>query len=150
MAVSLLIYRHVYTNAFNKLIDVDSDTFKCSLHTNTWSPNQDTDNFHDDATNELAASGNYATGGATVSPGVVSTVTTKQYNVDFSDAVWANLTMSAAARKAQVYDSTPGTDATDPVFCYVDFGADQTVAGATFTIQWAAPLPGGVASFSVS
>lgn len=150
MAVTLSMYRQAYVTAFNKEMDIDSDTFKCSLHTNTWTPNQDTDKYWSTPTNELAASGNYAAGGATVSPGVVSTATTKQYNVDFSDAVWANLTMSAAARKAVVYDSTPGTSATDPLFCWVDFGADQTVAGATFTIQWAAPLPGGVASYSVT
>ena len=112
MAVSLLIFRHAYTSGFNKLMDIDSDTFKCSLHTSTFTPSQDANDFFNDATNELAASGNYTAGGATISPGVVSTATTKQYNVDF--------------------------------------GADQTVSGATFTIQWAAPLPGGVASFSVT
>jgi hypothetical protein len=150
MAVSLLIFRHAYTSAFNKLMDVDSDTWKCSLHTVTYVPNQDTHDFFNDATNELAASGNYTAGGATISPGVVSTVTTKQYNIDFSDAVWAALTMSSPARIAVGYDSTPGTAATNPVLFYVDFGADQSVSGATFTIQWAAPLPGGVASFSVT
>jgi len=150
MAVSLLIFRHAYTSGFNNLMDIDSDTFKCSLHTSTFTPSQDANDFQNDLANELAASGNYATGGATISPGVVSTVTTKQYNVDFSDAVWANLTMSSAARYGVGYDSTPGTSATNPLLFYVDFGADQTVSGATFTIQWAAPLPGGVASFSVT
>jgi hypothetical protein len=150
MAVSLLIFRHAYTSGFNKLMDIDSDTFKCSLHTSTFTPSQDANDFQNDLANELAATGNYATGGATISPGVVSTVTTKQYNVDFSDAVWANLTMSSAARYGVGYDSTPGTSATNPLLFYVDFGADQTVSGATFTIQWAAPLPGGVASFSVT
>jgi len=150
MAVSLLIFRHAYTSGFNKLMDIDSDTFKCSLHTSTFTPSQDANDFQNDLANELAASGNYATGGATISPGVVSTVTTKQYNVDFSDAVWANLTMSSAARYGVGYDSTPGTSATNPLLFYVDFEADQTVSGATFTIQWAAPLPGGVASFSVT
>jgi hypothetical protein len=150
MAVTLLLYRHAYTAAFNKLMDVDSDTFKSSLHTSTFAPSQDTNDFFNDATNELAASGNYSSGGATISPGVVSTATTKQYNIDFSDAVWAALTMSSAARYSVGYDSTPGTAATNPVLFYVDFGADQTVSGATFTIQWAAPLPGGVASYSVA
>jgi hypothetical protein len=147
VAVTALIYRQAYVTTFNKEADWDTDTVKTSLHTVTWTPNQDTDKYHSTPTNELAATGNYATGGATVSPLVVSTATTKTYNLDASDAVWANLTMSAASRYAAVYDSTPGTEATRPLLMYVDFGADQTVAGATFTIQWAA---GGIANFTVT
>lgn len=131
-----------------KLANWESDTVKTSLHTSTYTPNQDTHDFWNDATNELAASGNYSTGGATISP-LTGTYTagTNTYAIDGADASWTNLTMSAASRYAVVYDSTPGTSATDPLAMYVDFGADQTVSGATFTIQWAA---GGLWSFAVS
>jgi hypothetical protein len=136
MAATAFLYRLQYTTTYNKEADWDTDTVKTSLHTVTWTPNQDTDKYHSTPTNELAATGNYATGGATISPMTVATPSTKTWTLDASDAVWANLTMSAAARYAVSYDSTPGTEATRPLLSYVDFGADQSVSGATFTIQW--------------
>ena len=61
---------HVYANALvkmlNKIIDWDSDAIKCTLHTNTYSPNYGTHTFQSDLTNELAASGGYSTGGASL------------------------------------------------------------------------------------
>ena len=131
-----------------KLANWESDTVKTSLHTSTYTPNQDTHQFQSSLTNELAATGNYATGGATISP-LTGTYTagTNTYSVAGTNASWTNLTMSAASRYAVVYDSTPGTSGTNPLAIYVDFGADQTVSGATFTIQWAA---GGILAFSVS
>jgi len=147
MAVSLTLCRKFYVSTFNKELDVDSDTWKVSLHTSGWTPAQDTDQYHSTPSNELAASGNYSTGGATISPLSVGVATTKQANITGSNAAWTALTMSAAARYASIYDSTPGTEATRPLLGWVDFGADQTVAGANFTISWAA---GGIAVFSVA
>ncbi len=148
MAVSALWYGLALTSTFNKLADWDSDTVKTSLHTSTYSPSQDSNQFFSNTANELAATGNYAAGGATISPLTASyTGGTNTFALDGADAVWANLTMSAASRYAVVYDSTPGTAATNPLLMYVDFGADQTVSGATFTIQWAA---GGLCSLTVS
>jgi hypothetical protein len=147
MAATITIFRAFMTSSFNKLADWDSDTVKCSLHTSTMSPAQDTWDFFNDLTNELAASGNYSSGGTTISPCSFLTGTSKHTAIDGADAAWTNLTMSSAARYGAVTDTTPGTSATNPLMCWVDFGADQTVSGANFTIQWAA---GGIVDFSVA
>jgi hypothetical protein len=47
---------------------------------------------------------------------------------------WAASTITA--RYAVVADTTPGTAATNPLICYVDFGADVTSSGGNFTITW--------------
>lgn len=147
MAATITIYRAFMTGSFNKLLDADSDTWKCSLHTSTMAPAQDTHDFNNDLTNELAASGNYSTGGVTISPLTFLTGTSKHTAIDGADAAWTSLTMSSAARYGAITDTTPGTSATNPLMCWVDFGADQNVSGANFTIQWAA---GGIVDFSVA
>ena len=43
-----------------------TDTIKCTLHTVTYSFAQDTDDFFNDATNELSTAGGYTAGGVTL------------------------------------------------------------------------------------
>lgn len=57
-----------------KSIDLDSDTIKMSLHTSTYSPNLATDDFFNDATNELGTAGGYTAGGATLANKATSLV----------------------------------------------------------------------------
>ncbi len=40
------------------------------------------------------------------------------------------------ARYAVIYDTTPGSSATDPLIAYVDFGSDQSSSAGTFSIVW--------------
>lgn len=40
------------------------------------------------------------------------------------------------ARYGVVYDSTPASDATRPLFGYIDFGADQLASNGPFNITW--------------
>ena len=47
-------------------IDWVADTIHCSLHTSSYTPNQDTHDYGDDLTNECPQSGHYTTGGAAV------------------------------------------------------------------------------------
>lgn len=58
-----LWYREAFLRVVNKEIDWDTDQINVTLHTNTYVPNQDTHNFVDDLTNEIAATGGYSTGG---------------------------------------------------------------------------------------
>lgn len=118
-------------------VDLDTDTLKVSLHTSTWTPNQDTDDFRDDATNELAASGNYTAGGKTL-----TTVTgtydtgTNEWRLDADDLTWTALTPSAAFRYALIYKSRGGASSADEVIGWVDFGANQDPGGSDFSIAW--------------
>jgi hypothetical protein len=127
------MYGLVFTAAFNKTIDADDGSVKCSLHTSTYTPNQDTHDFFNDATNEITGTGYTAGGVALGSPTMAYTGGTNVWNFDASDASWTGATFTA--RYAVVYYST-GTSSTSPLIMYVDFGGDQTVNAGTFTIQW--------------
>lgn len=115
-----------------------TDTVKVALLTSTYVPNQDTHEFYSDLTNELAASGNYTTGGASLASKAISYDTaTNNEILDAADLTFTALTPSAAFRYAVVYKST-GTGTTSPLICWVDFGADQNPGGSDFTLTWAA------------
>jgi hypothetical protein len=111
------------------------NTIKCSLHTNTYVPAQDTDQFFSAATNEISGTG-YSAGGVTLTTKTLTyDAASNEARLDADDASWTSATFSA--RNAVVYNSTPGTAATNPVMGYVNFGAsDQSVSAGTFTIQW--------------
>lgn len=146
MAVSHLYYGKFFLSLGNKELDVNSDTWKTMLTSSTYVPDQDAHQYKSSVTNELSATGNYSTGGTTISP-LTDTYTggTNVYAIDGADAAWTTATFTC--RIAPTYDNTPGTDATRPLITYVDMGGDQTVSSANFTIQWAA---GGICTVTVS
>lgn len=115
-------------------VDWVTDTIKTLLTTVTYVPNQDTDDFKSVVTNEITGT-NYTAGGVTLAGKSVSyDSTTNETRLIASTATsWANA--SFTARRAVNYKDT-GTAATSPLVSYVDFGADQTVATATFTLTW--------------
>lgn len=133
MAVTAKMYSNANkTFLGGSSIDLDSDTLKVMLCTSTYTPNQNTHDFKDDVTNEVTGTG-YTAGGATL--GSVTLVTSgTTTTLDAADTSWATSTITA--RYAVVYDSTPATDATRPLLCYVDFGADVVSSGGTFQITW--------------
>jgi hypothetical protein len=145
MAVTAYWYGQAFLSVFNKELDIDTDTIKCMLTTSTYSPNQDTHRYKSSVTNEVSGTG-YTAGGVTLTSVVQSyTGATNVWAFDADDATWTSA--SFTARYAVVYDSTPATDATRPLLTYVDFGGDQTVNGANFTVQWD---PAGIAKVTVS
>ncbi|MCC6959234.1 MAG: hypothetical protein IT301_05255 [Dehalococcoidia bacterium] len=94
----------------NKLIDLDTDTFKALLVTSSWTPNTSTDD-------ELAdVSGNQAANSVTV------TITTPTWTrsgatttFDADDITFSASGGNAVARYCVIYDDTP---AGDPLVCY--------------------------------
>ena len=129
------LYGLLFTSLWNKEIDYEADAIKVALALSAYTPNQDTHDYFDDITNEHAASGNYTSGGATLgSKTVTYTAGTNKHVLDAADTTWASSTITA--RYAVVYDSTPGTAATNPLICYQDFQTDQSSSGGDFTIQW--------------
>lgn len=111
-----------------------TDTIKVSLHTSTYVPNQDTNVFWSDTTNEVAAGNGYTAGG--VALGTKSTAYDSASNTNRLIAAAASWTFTASktARIAVIYKDT-GVTTTSPVLGYVDFGSDQSSSG-TFTINW--------------
>jgi len=145
MALTAKLYGKVFLSAFNKEIDLDSDTLKVMLCTSSYTPNQDTHRYKSDVTNEVTGTG-YTAGGATLTTVTVTyDGSSNTITFDADDVSWASA--SITARYAVFYDATPGSDATRPLIAYWDFGADVTSTAATFTLQIAA---GGIATVTVA
>lgn len=99
----------------------------------------DTFDFRNDVVTEVAASGTYATGGATVtcSVGAVDT-TNNRVAVTFGNpAAWTGATISAVG--GWIYKSV-GTAATDELVTFVDFGGTVTSTAGSFTVTLSSPL----------
>ena len=134
MAVTAKIYGPAFLSAFNKEIDIDSDTIKAMLCTSSYTPNQDTHRYKSDVTNEVTGTG-YTAGGAALTGVTISyTGGTNVLKIDADPTSWPGSTITA--RYAVIYDSTPGADATRPLIGYVDFGADQSTTNGTFLLDW--------------
>lgn len=134
-AVSAFWYGQAILKALNKEIDYDSDTIKVTLHTSTYTPNQDTHAYVSDLTNEVANGNGYTTGGITLTTKVINyTGATNVIMLDGDDALWTSSTITA--RYAVISDRTPGTAATQPLLGYVDFGADKASDAGDFRITW--------------
>ena len=113
--------------------DWDTDTIKLSLHTSTYAANLDTDDFWNDATNEVS-SANYTSGGVTLtSPTVTYDSATDETRLDAADVSWSGVTFTT--RYGVVYKST-GTATTSALIALIDFGADQTVSSGNFSITF--------------
>jgi hypothetical protein len=134
MAVTALLYGAFIDRLAQKGIDLDSDSIKVALATNAYTPNQDTHDFFNDITNEVTGTGYTAGGQALASVTWAYTAGTNTWTFDAADTVWTSSTLTA--RYAIIYDSTPGTAATNPLIGYVDFGADVSSTAASFTITW--------------
>jgi len=132
MAVTAFWYAKGFLAAFNKETDWAADTIKVALTTSTYTPNQDTHDYFDDVTNEVTGTGYTAGGAALGTPTIASTLNV--IKLDGVDTAWTTSTITA--RRAVVYDSTPGTAGTNPLLLWIDFGEDKVSDAGTFTITW--------------
>lgn len=122
-----LIYERLKANLMNKVVDLEGDTINCQLHSSSYTPAA-THNVLGDLTNELAATGNYSTGGEVLTTKAVTQAATTDWDAD--DTVWSSATFTA--RYGIIVDIT----ATNNLVALIDFGTDKTVTAGTFTIQW--------------
>lgn len=117
-------------------IDWLSDDMKIMLTTSSWVPDRDVHQFKSDVTNEITGTG-YSAGGLSLSAKtVVVDGATHSVRLDCADPAWAGATFTA--RRAAIYDNREAADANRELVGYIDFGQDESVSGATFTIQVAA------------
>ena len=124
------VYNRFKYNLMKKLIDLSTDTCNVALLNNSHTFNADHDVWSDVSANELAASGNYATGGATLgSPTVTQDDANDCATFDGADTSWATATFTAY--HAVIYDNSVSGF---PLICSIDFGGAKTVAAGTFTI----------------
>lgn len=137
------LYGLVFTALWNKEIDFDSDTIAVLLTTSGYSPAQDTDNYLDDVTNEVAGGG-YARVNLS-SKTVTYTGATNKHVLDAADTAFPTATFTF--RNAVIADVTPGSDATRPLIGYQAGSADVVGAGGTITLVWNAS---GIVEITVS
>jgi len=103
--------------------DLTTDVIKIALYTANASLNEGTTVYS--ATNEVAATGTYVAGGATMTGITVSTSDYTAY-VGFANVSWTGV---ITARCALIYNSTQGNKSV----AVLDFGSDKTSA-TTFLI----------------
>ena len=123
------IYNRFKANLMNKVVDLEADTIKVILLNNSHSFTATHNVLTDISANELAGSGGYTTGGATLASGAVTQAATTKF--DATDVSWTSATFTAY--HAALYDDTV---ATDDLIASIDFGGAQAVSSGTFTIQW--------------
>lgn len=110
--------------------DFSTHTFKIALYTDSAVLSAATEAYV--STGEVSGSG-YTAGGATLEV-ASTTVSNGAALVDFSDVSWSTATFSA--RGALIYNSSVEGN---PAVAVLDFGADRTPGGSTFTVQFPAP-----------
>ena len=134
MAVTGKWFGLCFTAMLNKEIDWLTDTIKCSLHTSTYSPSQDTDDYFNDATNEITGTG-YTAGGVTLAGKTIGyTAATNVTKLDSTDPEWTSSTLTW--RTAVVRDTQTGVATTEPLMIYQTDTVDYSTTNGTATIQW--------------
>lgn len=113
------------------------DTFKIALYTANATIGPNTSAY---TTSGEVVGANYTAGGITLSNlGTGSDTTSQVAFTNFANAVFTNVSLTA--RGALIYNTTPsalGPDGalTNPAVCVLDFGADRTVSGQNFVVQF--------------
>lgn len=135
MAVTNKWYGQAFLQAFDKEIDYLADTIVVTLHTATYSPAQDTDDYQDNLSNELGTANGYTAGGGTLANKVNDyTAGTNVVRFTADDEVWT-ASGTLTARTAVVADTTPGSAATNPLMTYHQSDADISATDAAWTFD---------------
>ena len=116
-------------------IDLDTDTFGMMLLTNAHVVDPDDDFRNDVETEELPATGNYATGGVTLTGVTWTRITGAGGGARFTFATptWPNLTASNI-RFAVLYKRRGGASSADEVCAVWDLGQNFSPAGVEFKL----------------
>jgi hypothetical protein len=135
MTITARLYGPMLTALWNAEFDYDTHAINATLHTSTYTPNQDTHDYFNDATNELGTAGGYTAGGlALASKTVTYTGGTNTHVLDAADLQWAAATLTF--RTLVLHDRNAGTDATRPLIGYQQSDTDITATGGNLDVVW--------------
>lgn len=126
-------------------VDLDLDTHKVAMFTNSITPNFSTDTAYAAApynANEVSGTG-YSAGGTVVVGTALSESPTGTIMWDATDTSWASSTITNA-RCGLIYNDSV---AADRALVLINFGADYSTSNGTFTIQWAS---GGIFTWDLT
>lgn len=122
-----------YGTTAARRVDWVTDTIKVTLHTSATVPDQDAHDFYDDlSATEIAATGTYATGGATLATKSVGYIAaTNRAVLIAADVTWTGIT---ATFRYGIIRKDTGAAATSPLLGYVDLGA-QSITASDYTLD---------------
>lgn len=126
-------------------IDLDLETHKIAMFTNSITPNFSTDTAYGVApynANEVSGTG-YTAGGTALTGTALSEAPTGTIMWDATDPSWASSTITNARGSLIYADALAGNNA----IVLINFGADYSTNNGTFTIQFAA---GGILTWDVT
>lgn len=134
MAVTPHTYTKFTLSLATKLINLTSDTLKVMLLSSyTTGVTQDTAQFVSDVLSQSAETSGtgYSAGGQALTS-VQLTESGHVYTLTCATPAWPGATFNAAY--ALFFDSTPGSNSTNPVICYWDLGGTQSPLAVAFTL----------------
>jgi hypothetical protein len=134
MAVTAHVYTKLTKSLADKLANLETDALKVMLlSAYTVGSTQDTAQFVSDvlAVGTEASGTGYTAGGQALTS-VTLTASGHVYTLTAANPSWTSSTITASY--ALFLDSTPGSNATNPVICYWDFGGAQSSSSGTFTL----------------
>jgi len=135
MAIAQAICNSFKTELLGGIHDLDTDVFKIALFRATGSIvgtfGAATTNYSNMGADEATGTG-YAAGGQVLTGAVLGSGSNVSW-LDFADAVWSGLTLTA--RGALIYNSSKANRAV----AIWDFGADKIVVDGMLTVQFPAP-----------
>ena len=135
MAVTHKWYGMAFKTAFNAEVDVDTHTDKVTLHSNSYTPNYNTNKYYTDLAGELSTANGYTNTGValtTVVNGTPNTPTALAWDWDSDDPTWT-ITNPGITFYFAVYRDTNGSQ---PLLSCVDLGgATAIVSGNLALIQ---------------
>lgn len=135
MAVTNKWFGQAFLSAFDKEIDFLADSIVVTLHTSTFTPDQDADVYQSDWSNELGTANGYTAGGGELDSKVNDyTAGTNVTRFSAADEVWT-ATGTLTARTAVVSDTTPGSAATNPLLTYHQSDADISATDDSWTFD---------------
>lgn len=114
------------------VIDFDTDSFKTLLVTSSYAANKGTHTKRSDVTNEITGTG-YTGGGTASAVTVTKDTANHKVTIVLAAVSWATSTLTA--RGAVIYKTRGGASSADELVGYIDFGADVSSTGGTFSIS---------------
>ncbi len=139
MTASITMFQSANKYLGDGTIDLDTNTFKVTLHTSSYVPNAATQTVYADLTNELSTANGYTSGGATLGS-VTWTQSTVTMTFDAADTSWTASGAGITARYAVIRSTVTANGHVEPLLAYVLLDitpADVTAtAGNDFVLQW--------------
>jgi hypothetical protein len=139
MTASITIFESFREYMADGTIDLDTDSFKVSLHSSSFVPTASGDSVYADVSDELSTANGYTNGGATLAS-VTWNRSGGTVTWDAADTVWTASGGSIVARYAVIRKVGTANSITDPLVAYVLLDTTPAnvtaTAGNTLTLQW--------------